>query len=49
MASTNPSTHFVMLLDSLHQVLSEDVPALQEARGCELRGTTTSLCKKKTR
>lgn len=49
MTSTNSSTHLVMLFDSLYQVPSEDLPALQEARGCELGGTTTSLCKRKTR
>lgn len=37
-----------MFLDSSHQVLPEDLPALQEACGCELCGTTSGLCKGKT-
>lgn len=32
-----------MLLDTFHQVLPEDLPALQETRGCELGGTTSLL------
>lgn len=35
-----------MLLDEVHQVLPEDLPALQEACGRELGGTT-GLCKAK--
>lgn len=37
----------MLFLDTFHQVLPEDLPALQEARGCELGGTA-SLCKPKT-
>lgn len=44
----NPGPHLVMLLDTFHQVLPEDLPALQEARGRELGGIA-SLCKAKNR
>lgn len=38
------AAHLVVLLDVLHQLLAEDLPSLQEARGRELRGCSVSLC-----
>lgn len=34
----------MVLLDTLHQVLAEDLPPLQEARGRELGDSTTRVC-----
>lgn len=38
--------HPVVLPDTLHQILAEDLPPLQEARGRELGGRASSLCGK---
>lgn len=36
----------MVLSDTLHQILAEDLPPLQELRGCELGDHVANLCGK---